>query len=133
MPNLFPEGGSGPQYNTADAALLFLNCVWLYYEATGNEMFVREMYPVMERIVDAYIRGTAYGIHMDPDGLIMAGEGLAQVTGPVTFCRRRATANRWRLMRTGTMRCGSWNAFSVSRNTGRRRGTAEGRKESGAP
>ncbi len=80
MPNLFPEGGSEPQYNTADAALLFLNCVWLYYEATGNEMFVREMYPVMERIVDAYIRGTAYGIHMDPDGLIMAGEGLAQVT-----------------------------------------------------
>ena len=80
MPNLFPEGGSEPMYNTVDAALLFINCVYLYYQATKDEAFVREMYPVMERIVDAYQKGTAFGIHMDTDGLIAAGEGLAQVT-----------------------------------------------------
>lgn len=28
MPNLFPEGGREPMYNTADAALLFINCVY---------------------------------------------------------------------------------------------------------
>lgn len=42
--------------------------------------FVREVYPVMERIMDGYQSGTKFGIHMDTDGLICAGEGLAQVT-----------------------------------------------------
>ena len=80
MPNLFPEGGKDPMYNTVDAALLFINCVWLYYEATEDLAFAEEMYPVMERIVDCYRKGTRFGIHMDRDGLIMAGEGLDQVT-----------------------------------------------------
>ena len=80
MPNLFPEGCSKPMYNTADAALLFINCVYLYYKATEDEGFVHEMYPIMERIIEKYRYGTEYGIHMDADGLIMAGEGLDQVT-----------------------------------------------------
>lgn len=54
MPNLFPEGGREPMYNTADAALLFINCVYLYYEASKDAVFVREMYPVMERIMERY-------------------------------------------------------------------------------
>lgn len=80
MPNLFPEGGNEPLYNTVDAALLFINSVYLYYEATKDRAFVREMYPVMERIINGYQRGTLFGIYMDRDGLICAGEGLAQVT-----------------------------------------------------
>lgn len=80
MPNLFPEGENDPMYNTVDAALLFLNCVWLYYEVTNDIAFVKEVYPVMERIIKAYQKGTHFGIHMDLDGLIQAGEGLAQVT-----------------------------------------------------
>lgn len=80
MPNLFPEGGREPMYNTADAALLFQNCVYLYYEASGDIGFVREMFPVMERIMEGYKNGTRFGVRMDEDGLIQAGEGLAQVT-----------------------------------------------------
>lgn len=80
MPNLFPEGGNEPLYNTVDAALLFINCVYLYYEATKDVAFVKEMYPVMERIIKGYREGTDYGICMDSDGLIQAGEGLWQVT-----------------------------------------------------
>ena len=80
MPNLFPEGKSEPMYNTVDAALLFINCVWLYYQAADSVDFVREMYPVMERIIRAYRKGTDYGIRMDEDGLIRAGQGLDQVT-----------------------------------------------------
>ena len=80
MPNLFPEGGNEPLYNTVDAALLFVNCVYLYYEATKDRAFVEEMYPVMERILKGYREGTDYGIHMYEDGLILAGEGLWQVT-----------------------------------------------------
>ena len=80
MPNLFPEGKSDPMYNTVDAALLFINCVWLYYRASGNAGFVEEMYPVMERIIENYKAGTDYEICMDEDCLIRAGSGLDQVT-----------------------------------------------------
>ena len=80
MPNLFPEGGNEPLYNTVDAALLFINCVYLYYEATKDLEFVKEVFPVMERIINGYQNGTEFGICMDEDGLIRAGEGLAQVT-----------------------------------------------------
>ena len=80
MPNLFPEGRNDPMYNTVDAALLFINCVWLYSEASGNTDFVEEMYPVMERIIESYKAGTDYEIRMDEDSLIMAGSGLDQVT-----------------------------------------------------
>lgn len=80
MPNLFPEGEQEPMYNTVDAALLFINGVYLYYEATQDADFVREVYPVMKRIISGYMAGTHFGIRMDADELIQAGEGLAQVT-----------------------------------------------------
>ena len=80
MPNLFPEGKSEPRYNTADAALLFINCVWLYYRASSDAAFIEEMYPVMERIITSYQNGTDYDIRMDDDCLITAGSGLDQVT-----------------------------------------------------
>lgn len=80
MPNLFPEGKNEPMYNTVDAALLFINCVWLSCQADEDREFVREMYPVMERIIGCYRDGTDYDIRMDEDGLISAGSGLAQVT-----------------------------------------------------
>ncbi len=80
VPNLFPEGGAEPLYNTADASLLLINCVWLYFRRTGDAAFVREAWPVLERIVRAYRRGTRHAIFMDTDGLLHAGEGLDQVT-----------------------------------------------------
>lgn len=80
VPNLFPEGESAPMYNTVDAALLLIDCVWQYIQRTGDEAFLEEAYPVMERIVEAYRAGTHHGIHMDTDGLIAAGAGLDQVT-----------------------------------------------------
>ena len=80
VPNLFPESGGEPRYNTADAALLLVNCLWLYHQKTGDGDFVREAYPVLERIIAAYRRGTRHAIRMDAGGLISAGEGLDQVT-----------------------------------------------------
>lgn len=80
VPNLFPEGGEAPRYNTVDAALLLVNCVWLYWQRTGDAAFVKRAFPVLERIATAYRRGTRHAIRMDDDGLISAGEGLDQVT-----------------------------------------------------
>ena len=80
MPNLFPEGGNEPMYNTADAGpALYQLCVPVFRK-TRDTAFVEEMYPVMERIVKGYMQGTRFGIHMDTDGLIAAGQGLDQVT-----------------------------------------------------
>lgn len=80
VPNLFPEGQEEPRYNTVDAALLLINCVWLYYQKTDDRDFVREAWPVMVRIIHAYRTGTHHAIGMDTDSLIFAGKGMDQVT-----------------------------------------------------
>lgn len=80
VPNVFPEGEKEPMYNAADASLLLINCVWQYVSRTGDEVFLEEAYPTLERIITAYQKGTHYGIRMDEDGLIQAGQGLDQVT-----------------------------------------------------
>lgn len=80
LPNLFPEGGENPMYNSADAPLLFVNSVYEYIEYARDDAFKDEILPVLEQIVDAYQNGTDYHIRMDSDGLIMAGAGLEQLT-----------------------------------------------------
>ena len=80
LPNLFPEGKEKPMYNTVDAALLFILAVHEYYTRTGDCAFVAEVMPVMSDIIRWYAEGTDYGIHMDNDGLLMAGEKYDQVT-----------------------------------------------------
>lgn len=80
VPNLFPEGKTAPMYNTVDAALLLINSVWEYLQKTNDWDFVKKAYPVMERIVDAYKKGTDHAIGMDEDGLIDAGSDLDQLT-----------------------------------------------------
>ena len=80
VPNLFPEGDAEPMYNTVDAALLLIDCVWQYHQRTGDDDFVKEAFPVMKRIISAYKTGTHHNIGMDEDGLIHAGQGLDQVT-----------------------------------------------------
>ncbi len=80
MPNLFPEGGKDPMYNTVDAALLFVEAVYEYYKKSDDKEFLREALPVCEEIITWYKNGTDYNIKMDSDGLITAGGGLDQVT-----------------------------------------------------
>lgn len=80
VPNLFPEGESKPMYNTVDAALLLIDCVWQYVSRTGDYEFVNEAWQVMEHIIEHYRKGTHHKIGMDTDGLIYAGGGLDQVT-----------------------------------------------------
>lgn len=80
VPNLFPEGETKPMYNTVDAALLLIDAVWQYVSRTDDWAFVEEAYPVLERIVSGYRKGTHHHIQMEKDGLISAGGGLDQVT-----------------------------------------------------
>ena len=80
VPNLFPEGGNAPMYNTVDAALLLVDCVWQYVQRTGDWDFARESWSNLVNIIACYRKGTHHGIGMDADGLIFAGQGLDQVT-----------------------------------------------------
>lgn len=80
MPNLFPEGTQKPWYNTVDAALLFILAVYEYEKKSKDSDFVRKAYPVMKDIIHCYQQGTDFNIHMDEDGLIVAGSGYDQVT-----------------------------------------------------
>lgn len=81
MPNLFPEQGKEPMYNTVDASLLFIQALYQYYEASQDLTFVQEeMMTPMKEILEYYRKGTDYSIHMDSDGLIQAGSGLEQLT-----------------------------------------------------
>lgn len=80
MPNMFPEDGNDPLYNTVDASLLFIGAVYDYFLESGDKAFVEEALPVMEDIITWYRKGTDYHIRMDSDGLLVAGSGLEQVT-----------------------------------------------------
>ncbi|HAQ56592.1 MAG TPA: glycogen debranching protein [Acholeplasmatales bacterium] len=80
IPNMFPDAGQEPYYNTADASLWYVHAVMRYLEYTGDEPFVRSLYPTLERIIAAYCGGTSFSIGMDSDGLMRAGSGLDQVT-----------------------------------------------------
>ena len=80
VPNLFPEGDQAPMYNTVDAALILIDSVWQYVQATGDWAFAWEAWDPMSRIISSYRKGTRHGIGMDDDGLIFAGQGLDQVT-----------------------------------------------------
>jgi predicted glycogen debranching enzyme len=81
LPNRFPESGTTPDYNTVDAALWMFHAVHKFLEYTGDLDFVREhLLPALREIIAWYRRGTRYGIHMDDDGLISAGEPGSQLT-----------------------------------------------------
>ena len=81
LPNRFPDAGEEPDYNTVDATLWFFVAVHKYLAYTGDEVFVRDdLMPVLQDIVDWYARGTRYGIRVDADGLVTAGEPGAQLT-----------------------------------------------------
>jgi predicted glycogen debranching enzyme len=81
LPNNFPHAGADPQYNTVDAALWYFQAVREYFEATSDVGLLRELFPVLSGIVDAYARGTRYNIHVDPaDGLLSAGAPGVQLT-----------------------------------------------------
>ena len=81
LPNNFSRAGEDPQYNTVDAALWYFQAVREYFDATSDVGLIRELYTVLSGIVDAYVRGTRYNIHVDPaDGLLFAGFPGGQLT-----------------------------------------------------
>ena len=74
IPNMFPEGESQGLYHTADASLWFFHAVARYVDTSHDQLTLAQLYPTLTDIVDHHVRGTRFGIHVDPrDGLLIQG------------------------------------------------------------
>ena len=81
IPNMFPSNNEDPLYNTVDASLWYFYACYKYILYTGDYNFIiSEIMPTLKNIIKAYHDGTGFNIHMDSDGLIIAGSDLDQIT-----------------------------------------------------
>ena len=80
IPNRFPDVGEEPEYNTVDATLWFFSTLYKYLRYTGDYDFAKEFWPTLKEIVAWHRTDTRYGIRVDADGLLTAGEEGVQLT-----------------------------------------------------
>jgi predicted glycogen debranching enzyme len=81
LPNRFPDAGETPEYNTVDATLWMFHAVSEFLRYTGDTDFVRaELYQKLADSIAWHERGTRYGIRVDSDGLLRAGQQGVQLT-----------------------------------------------------
>src|SRR5262249_46086673 len=81
IPNLFPEGEHEGLYHTADATLWYFQALHRYVTLTGDQATLRSLLPVLRSIVDWHLKGTGFGIGVDPaDGLLRQGAPGYQLT-----------------------------------------------------
>jgi predicted glycogen debranching enzyme len=81
IPNMFPEGKRDGLYHTADATLWFFHAIERYLNASHDKDILPALFPRLLDIMDHHIRGTGFGIHVDPsDGLLRQGEEGYQLT-----------------------------------------------------
>ncbi len=82
IPNRFPDAGVEPEYNTADATLWMFQAMRRWLDAGGDRGFLHDIFlPAAREIIDWHLRGTMYGIGVDPaDHLLRAGDPGTQLT-----------------------------------------------------
>jgi len=85
LPNLFPEVGRLPEYNSVDASLWYVIAVHEFLQLTQAERPLtasnrRALTMAVDAIVSGYARGTRFGIRADGTGLLSAGEKGVQLT-----------------------------------------------------
>ncbi|MGH7339446.1 MAG: amylo-alpha-1,6-glucosidase, partial [Candidatus Rokuibacteriota bacterium] len=81
LPNRFPDKGETPEYNTVDATLWYFEAIRACHTVTKDDGLLKDLMPVLEHIVGEHVRGTRYGIGVDPaDGLLRSGEPGVQLT-----------------------------------------------------
>ncbi|MEY4509475.1 MAG: hypothetical protein RLZZ450_1597, partial [Pseudomonadota bacterium] len=81
IPNLFPERSNEGLYHTADATLWLFHAVDRFVHCTGERHTLRDLLPVLQDIVAWHLRGTHFGIGVDPsDGLLRQGAPGYQLT-----------------------------------------------------
>lgn len=86
LPNRFPDAGEKPEYNAVDASLWYVIAAHEYLAAArraglpAEARVERTLASACDAILSGYARGTRYGIRLDADGLLAAGEPGVQLT-----------------------------------------------------
>ena len=86
LPNRFPDRGEAPEFNAVDAALWYVVAVHDFLRAAEQKqrkISAREQATLREAIdaiLTGYAKGTRFGIRLDDDGLLAAGEPGVQLT-----------------------------------------------------
>ncbi len=87
LPNRFPDRGDTPEYNSVDASLWYIVAVADYLAAINeapnldvSQGELATLHTAVESILDGFTAGTRYGIRVDDDGLVAAGEPGVQLT-----------------------------------------------------
>ena len=81
VPNMFPEGANEGLYHTADATLWFFHAIDRYIRASNDQRTLAGLLPTLNSIIDHHIKGTRFGIAVDPDdGLLRQGAQGYQLT-----------------------------------------------------
>lgn len=81
IPNRFVEKGDAPEYHTVDGTLWFVNAIFRVLEHEWDEGFAREAFGWVRDVVEHHLRGTQFGIRVDPeDGLLTQGRRGLQLT-----------------------------------------------------
>jgi predicted glycogen debranching enzyme len=127
LPNRFPDEGETPEYNTVDATLWFFEAIRAYLAYTDDLEFIREnLYGVLTDIISWHVRGTRYGIKVDPSGLLNSGEPGVQLTwmdakvGDWVVTPRRGKAVEIQAL--------WYNALCIMENLAKKLGDKSGRK-----
>ena len=81
IPNRFSDYGDGRDYNSVDASLWFVHAADAYVSASGDQDAWRQVLgPACHRVMDAFLAGTRFNIHVDHDGLVACGDESTQLT-----------------------------------------------------
>ena len=86
LPNRFPDQGDSPEFNSVDASLWYIIAVQDYLskaESVGHQVdqaTAERLNAAVANIINGFIAGTRYGIRVDSDGLVAAGEPGVQLT-----------------------------------------------------
>ncbi len=83
LPNRFVDSGEAPEFNAVDASLWYVVAVSELLARAGRALSSAErarLAAAIAAILDGYQKGTRYGIRVDADGLVAAGEPGVQLT-----------------------------------------------------
>lgn len=82
IPNCFNDTGADHAYNAVDASLWYIWAVqqWLQRRPSQYLRAQRQLWPVINNILQPYRLGTLHHIFMDSEGLLHAGDAQTQLT-----------------------------------------------------
>jgi predicted glycogen debranching enzyme len=82
LPNRFPDVAEEPEFNSVDASLWYVIAVHDFLRTARRVSAAdrRALQGAVEAILEGYSSGTRFGIRMDSDGLLMAGQPGVQLT-----------------------------------------------------